>query len=162
MSLLPEGYPNDARAALAILNARERLGIDDLKVLALIELSGESAYFALGQAAGNDEARALLERNGQEERGHAHRLLKAISLLGGSFELPTPEANPFYRPPVKMDGLGENMLKGMEMAEMDGDVHYKAWADAEPNPDVAKIYRQNASEEWRHAERVAQVKALLQ
>jgi len=115
MSLLPEGYPNDARAALAILNARERLGIDDLKVLALIELSGESAYFALGQAAGNDEARALLERNGQEERGHAHRLLKAISLLGGSFELPTPEANPFYRPPVKMDGLGENMLKGMEM-----------------------------------------------
>ncbi|MET0378936.1 MAG: ferritin-like domain-containing protein [Spongiibacteraceae bacterium] len=161
MSLLPAGYPSDASAAFKLLGARTKLSIDDLKVLALLEQSGEAGYFAMAAATDNEEAKALLMRNGQEERGHAHRLLKAIKLLGGDFVLPEDRDNPFHTE-RKIAQLTGKMMDAIAMAEGDGDVTYQAWADAEPNAEVAKIYRQNASEESRHGQRAEQVKALLQ
>ena len=86
---LPDGYTADSQAAFALMKTRPRLSIDDLKVLALLESAAEQFYFGLAQQMTNAEARALLTRNGQEELGHAHRLVKAIRLLGGeTFELP--------------------------------------------------------------------------
>lgn len=161
MSILPAGYPTDAGAAFKLLGTRTKLSIDDLKVLALLEQTGEAGYFAMAAATHNEEAKALLTRNGQEERGHAHRLLKAIKLLGGDFALPEDRENPFYSGRV-LPQLTGNMMEAIAMAEGGGNLDYQRWADAEPNQEVAKIYRQNGSEESRHQERATQVQALLQ
>ena len=45
--------------------------------------------------------------------------------------------------------------------EDDGDLVYQSWADAEPDPEVAKLLRQNGREEARHGERVNEVRRLL-
>lgn len=160
MSILPSGYPANASEAFELLGTRKQLSLDDLKVLALIEQAGEAAYFAMADATTNAEARALLQRNGQEERGHAHRLLKAIKLLGGDFALPDDRDNPYYTE-RKISQLTPEMMAAIAMAEGDGDLSYQAWADAEPNEEVAKLYRQNGSEESRHGERVTRVKEIL-
>ncbi len=162
MSNIPAGYPSTQPEAFQFLANRKKLGIDDLKILALLEAAGETFYLALAEASANEEIKALLTRNGQEERGHAHRLLKAISLLGTeAYTLPADAENPYILP-MKLDGmLNKDFLAMIEKAEMDGDLTYQTWADAEPNAEVAKLYRLNGSEETRHGQRVAQVKELL-
>jgi rubrerythrin len=160
-SVVPAGYPTDAGGVFKLLGTRTRLSTDDMKVLALIEHAGEGAYFAMAAAVDNEEAKALLSRNAQEERGHAFRLIKAIKLLGDSFELPADTDNPYYST-RKYDALTGDFLSMIVAGEQDGDLQYQTWADAEPNAEVAKILRQNGSEESRHGERVMQVKALLQ
>jgi rubrerythrin len=162
MSIIPAGYPTDQTEAFMLLSTRSKLSIDDLKVLALLETAGEAFYLSLAAAVPNAEAKTLLTRNGQEERGHAHRLLKAITLLGGSFSLPDNAENP-YAQPMQLDGMvSPDFLAMLEKGEQDGDLAYQSWASAEANAEVAKLYRQNGSEETRHGERVAQVKQLLQ
>jgi hypothetical protein len=163
MSAIPAGYPDNQPEAFALLATRARLSIDDLKILALLETAGEAFYFAAARATDNAQAKALLTRNGQEERGHAHRLLKAIALLGGEYSLPEADANP-YIVPMQLEGmLNADLFAAIQQGEQDGDLQYQAWADAEAeaNPEVAKIYRQNGSEETRHSERLAEVAALL-
>jgi Rubrerythrin len=159
---LPDGYTADSQAAFALMKTRARLSIDDVKVLALLESAAERFYSGLAQQMPNEEARALLMRNGQEELGHAHRLVKAIRLLGGeSFELPSAAENPFLQTPAPSVAVTPDFLELFALGEADGDLQYHAWADAEPNPDVAKIYRQNGVEETRHGERLTQVRAML-
>ena len=88
MATLPAGYPAQAFEAFEFLRSRRPLSVTDLQVLALIEGFGEFFYHQLADGV-SGEAAALLRRNGQEERGHAHRLLKAIELKGGApFALP--------------------------------------------------------------------------
>jgi rubrerythrin len=159
---IPAGYPSTQQEAFQFLASRKKLGIDDLKILALLEASGEAFYLALAAVTSNDEIRALLTRNGQEERGHAHRLLKAISLLGAEpYVLPADADNPYILP-MQLDGLlNKDFLEFLEKGEMDGDLTYQVWADAESNAEVAKLYRLNGSEETRHGQRVAQVRELL-
>jgi rubrerythrin len=163
MSIIPAGYPDNQMEAFALLATRQKLSIDDLKILALLETAGEAFYLATAAAVDNEEAKALLIRNGQEERGHAHRVLKAIALLGDApYTLPTEEQNPYIRP-LLLDGMiSAELLAMIQKGEQDGDLQYQAWAAAESNVEVAKIYRQNGSEETRHSERVAQVVGLLQ
>lgn len=164
MSTIPAGYPDNQMEAFALLATRTKLSIDDLKILALLETAGEAFYFAAAKAIDNEAARALLMRNGQEERGHAHRVLKAIALLGGEpYALPDDADNP-YIVPLQLDGMiNAELLAMIQKGEQDGDLQYQAWADAESaaNPEVAKIYRQNGSEETRHSQRLAEVAALL-
>lgn len=164
MSVVPAGYPTDQVAAFELLSTRARLAIDDIKVLAMLETAGEAFYQSLAAAVDNDAARALLSRNSQEERGHAHRLLKAIKLLGGEdFSLPEHAHNPYVSamPAAKLLG-SEAFFAALEQGELAGELQYEHWADAEANPEVAKIYRQNGSEEARHGARVAEIKRLLQ
>lgn len=160
MTELPEGYPADAFPALDVLKTRPTLSIDDLKVLAMIETYGEVFYQVLSRAVPDQASKDLLLRNGAEERGHAHRLLKAIALKGGSFELPPNEENPFN--PFALDALPANseLLAMLQQAEIDGDLQYQKWADAESNAEVAQLLRLNGREETRHYERVAEVKRL--
>lgn len=161
MTTIPSGYPNDQIDAFSLLATRAKLSVDDMKILALLEAAGESFYLAAAAAVDNEEAKDLLTRNGQEERGHAHRLLKAIALSGAQFELPADADNPYIQP-MDLDGvINADLLNIIEQSEKDGDLQYQVWADAESSDAVAKILRQNGAEETRHGERVAQVVALL-
>lgn len=161
MTSIPSGYPNDQIAAFSLLATRDKLSLDDLKILALLEAAGESFYLAAADAVESDEAKDLLRRNGQEERGHAHRLLKAIELLGEEFKLPADADNPYIQPMDLAGVINADLLNIIQQSELDGDLQYQVWADAESNQQVAKILRQNGVEETRHGERVAQVVALL-
>lgn len=161
MTTLPAGCPADAFAALDYLKRRPRLDLDDLKILAMIEIYGEVFYEVLARGVGDADARALLLRNGAEERGHAHRLLKAIALKGGSFELPSHAENPFQ--PLALSEVPANaeLLAMLQQAEVDGDLQYQQWADAEDNAEIAQLLRLNGREETRHFERVEEVKKRL-
>ena len=161
MNALPADYPTDALAAFALLKSRPSLSIDDMKVLAMIENFGECFYQAIARNVPNAEAKALLLRSGQEERGHAARLLKAIKLKGGSFEMPADQDNVFIQQAPHEIMADGDFMSGLAQGEMDGDLQYQAWADAEPDPEVARLLRQNGKEETRHGERIAEVKKLL-
>ncbi|HMM74397.1 MAG TPA: ferritin-like domain-containing protein [Gammaproteobacteria bacterium] len=158
---LPPGYPTEAFAAFAYLKTRERLSVEDLKVLAMIECYGETFYELLAQGVDDAEARALLRRNAAEERGHAQRCVKAIGLLGGRFELPAKADNPFMALAPAAIPMDTELIRLLEQGEIDGDLAYQQWADREPLAQVAQLYRQNGREELRHCERVGQVKARL-
>ncbi|CAA0081659.1 Uncharacterised protein [Halioglobus japonicus] len=160
-SSIPSGYPDDQIEAFSLLGTREKLSIDDMKILALLEVAGEAFYLAAAQAVSNADAKDLLRRNGQEERGHAHRLLKAIDLLGGEFKLPDDTDNPYVQPMDLNGVINADLLNIIQQSEKDGDMQYQVWADAESNEQVAKILRQNGAEETRHGERVSQVVDLL-
>lgn len=161
MITLPSGYPTDLVAAFDLLKTRKRLGLDELKVLALVESAGELLYQGLARGARNEEARKLLNRTGQEERGHAHRILKALQLLSGeTMELPTAADNPLAAAVPHEIPLSASFLDMLEKAEFDGDGHYQAWAAAEPDARVASLLKQNGAEESRHGERARQVRGL--
>ncbi len=162
MATLPAGYPTEAFAAFDFLKTRQQLSVEDLQVLAMIECYGEVFYQILARDIEDEEARALLGRNAQEERGHAHRVLKAIELKGGApFTLPPIEENPFMQFAPGHLPANAGLFAMIEQGEVDGDLSYQAWADAEPNQEVAKLYRLNGKEETRHSERVTEVKKRL-
>ena len=161
MSVVPQGYPLDQVEAFSLLSSRNKLSLDDMKVLALLEAPGESFYFAAAAALDNQEASALLMRNGQEERGHAQRIIKALSLLGEQYQLPADSDNPYVQPMDLKGIINADLLPIIEQTEQDGDLQYQKWASAESNVEVAKILRQNGIEETRHGERVAQVMSLI-
>lgn len=161
MASLPPGYPTEAFAAFDFLKTRERLSIDDLKVLAMIECYGETFYELLAQGIDDAEARALLKHNAAEERGHAQRCVKAIGLLGEQWELPAKADNPFMALAPAAIPMDAELVRLLEQGEIDGDLAYQQWADREPLAKVAELYRQNGREELRHCERVGQVKARL-
>ncbi len=162
MATLPPEYPIEPFAAFDFLKTRERLSVEDLKVLAMIECYGETFYELLAQGVQDEEARALLKRNAAEERGHAHRCVKAIGLLGGRFELPADADNPFMALAPAEIPMNAELVRLLEQGEIDGDLAYQQWADREPIAEVAQLYRLNGREEIRHCERVGQVKARLQ
>ena len=163
MYSLPAGYPQDAFAVFAFLKDKKTLDTEDFIVLALVESVGELFYQTLARGLDNAEARSLIERNAAEERGHAHRMLKALRLRGGGeFELPAIENNPFFALAPKEVPVSTDLFGVLETAETDGDAQYQRWADSEPNAEVAQLLRLNGVEETRHCERVQQVKALLE
>ena len=161
MSVVPQGYPLEQVEAFSLLSTRDKLSLDDMKVLALLEAAGEHFYFAAAAALDNEEASALLMRNGQEERGHAQRIIKALSLLGEQYQLPADSDNPYVQPMDLKGIINADLLAIIEQTEQDGDLQYQKWASAESNVEVAKILRQNGIEETRHGERVAQVMSLI-
>ena len=160
MTDFPSGYPATAGEAFALLGTRARLSADDMKVMALIEQSAEGFYMALARATDIPEVAGLLQRNGNEERGHAHRLVKALGLLGAPFSLPQIELNP-YHADLHFDALDGDFLANLVQSELGGDKTYQTWADNEPHAEVARLLRQNGKEESRHSERVAKANALL-
>jgi rubrerythrin len=161
MITLPPGYPTDLIAAFDMLKTRPRLGMDELKVLALVEAAGEVFYLNIAKTARTDAAKKLLTRTSQEERGHAHRILKALHILGGEpLVLPDADHNPLAKNIPDEIPLGSDFLAMLEQAEYDGDTHYQTWAEGEPNAEIAKLLRQNGAEETRHGERAKEVKRL--
>lgn len=162
MSTIPTGYPQDQIEAITLLTNLDKPSVDDMKIMALIEAAGETFYAAAAAAVDNEEAKALLMRNGQEERGHAHRLLKAIKLLSGEeWKLPADEDNPYVQPMDLTGMIDASLLTAIQQGESNGDLSYQAWAEKMEHPEVARIFIQNGAEETRHGERVAEVAKLL-
>ena len=162
MYQLPAEYPSDPFEAFAFLKTRKTLKDEDFRVIALVESYGELFYQILARGLPNEEARELLARNAAEERGHAHRMLKALRLRTGEvFELPPIEENPFHALAPAEIPYSEELVGLLQQGEIDGDFNYQHWADGEPNPEIAQLLRQNGVEELRHCERVKQVCALL-
>ena len=68
-----------------------KLEVPELKLMYRIEMAGELFYNILADRVGNDTAAGLLRKNAVEERGHARRLARMISIkLGHEWE-PTAE-----------------------------------------------------------------------
>jgi rubrerythrin len=147
-------------SAAARVAALETLDVEGMKLLFQVECSGEDFYFALADRMDNAEAADLLRKNGREEVGHARRLQRAIAIkLGGEFE-PSPEMQTRFTIPLP-DRIDAALFPAIVQAELDGDAGYQRWADAEPDPEVAKLLRQNGREETVHGERVRRVTELL-
>jgi len=150
----------DFFAAVAELGRLERLDVAAMRFAFRIERSGETFYHALADRIGDARAAELLRKNGREERGHAERLRRAIGIkLGREFEPEAADLAPFTitLPPV----IPPKLLPGIVQGELDGDAGYQRWADAEQNPEVQRLLRQNGREETVHGERVREVIALL-
>lgn len=164
MMAIPTGYPGASFDAVALLYQRSRPSLDDLRVMSMIEAAGESFYLDLAARVSNEEARRLLLSNAQDERRHAERLAKAFGLLGGgTLALPADADNP-YAPSLQAPStaeVGVDFFKFLAAAEDDGHDGYERWAQAEPNPEIAALYRLNAREEKLHGKRDMRVIELL-
>lgn len=160
-SNMPETVPPDFMAALAHLETMDKLGLDEMKLMVLLEMSGEPLYEKLASLAPPGEATDLLLKNAVEERAHAHRLKRAIEIATReTFTIPSLAENPYAEPPAFTE-LTQELLAGFVAGEKNGDAGYQRWADNEPNPEIAKLLRQNGREETVHGERVARVAKII-
>ena len=158
---LPAQIPADMLSAIGVLNQIDQLGIEEMKLMILVEMAGEPLYGALADSIANPEAADLLRRNGREETAHAHRLKKAIEILTGEpFDLPPMAENPYAEIP-DLGTPGPDLLESVRQGEISGDASYQRYAAAEANPEIAELLRQNGREEIRHGERVARAIEIL-
>ena len=99
--------------------------VDDLKVMVMLEASGQGFYEALAEAAPSEEIRALLSKNGQEEMGHAHRVARVIKqVFGEDFAVPGPDENPYYMKPAGM-AVTKELLDTITQGEIGGEALYE-------------------------------------
>jgi len=152
--------PDFAAAAQALAHV-EQLDVPAMELLYTLECSGEDFYNLLAERIGNAEAAELFRRNGREEFGHARRISRAIAIkLGHDYE---PSAEMQERYPIQLpETIEAAMLPGIVAGEQAGDAGYQAWADHEPDPEVARLLRLNGREETLHGERVTQAIAILE
>lgn len=159
---LPKQIPPDFLSALTHLTSLDKLSIEDMKLMILLETAGEPLYEKLASLAPDGEAQKLLRMNGREELAHAKRLAKAIEILTGKpFELPSLDENPYAEPPP-FGEISAELLTGVIAGEDSGNEAYQKYADNEPNAEVAELLRQNGREETRHGQRVGRVIEILQ
>lgn len=124
--------------------------IDDLKVLALAEAIGKALYDDMATRAPNAEVKALLERHGDEELRHGHRLSEAIELLTGEpFPIPPVDQIPFYTPLDPMPVTRE-ALRGLAQGEFGGKDLYNGVASSFTDPRAIAIFNLNGDEEAEH------------
>jgi len=147
--------------ANASLFGKEALDVADLELMYRLEMSGEQFYYRLADRVGDEEAAELLRRNGVEERAHARRIAKALSVkLGREWE-PTAEQQELMEIPLP-DRLSPKLFAGIVQGELGGDAGYQRWADNESDPEVQRLLRLNGREETIHAGRAQQVLDLLE
>lgn len=134
----------------------------DLKVLALMEAAGKSAYEAKVRGAADDGVKKLLTQNAREEYAHAVRLRLAIKLLyNEDFAIPADSDNPFATPETQIDDVTRENLEALAHGEIMGGDFYDGWAEAVSHKEAAELLRQNGAEERRHADRLREAAALL-
>ena len=152
---------DDFATAAASLGDLESLDIDALRRMYRVELAGEEFYERLATGVGNDEAAALLRANGREERKHAERIARMLSVkLGHEF---VPSGDDLEPLTVNLpDVVPASLLPFIVQGELAGDTGYQRWADNEPDPEVQRLLRLNGREETIHSERVSAVLELLQ
>ena len=147
-----------ANAGLAGL---EKLGVPELTMLYRVEMAGEVFYNLLADRVNNVEAASLLRKNAVEEKGHARRLARAISIKLGVEWQPTAEEAELLAVPLP-ETIDANIFAGVVQGELNGDAGYQKWADSEADPEVERLLRLNGREETIHAGRAQQVLELLQ
>ncbi len=160
MSSFPNRVPASVFGALDALRNKDKLDVDDLKLMVLLKAGSGPFYDELAELAPSRVAKALLLRNGVEERIQAHRLKRAIEIITGEpYTIPVLTENPFAK--LEVPACSETILEVVEMLEREGNAHLERWADKEPNSQVAMILAQSACEDHLHGERVRQVIAIL-
>lgn len=153
--------PKDAAAASAHIFTVTKPTLEDLKVMVLLEASGESFYQALSASAASDQVRQLLAKNGQEEMGHAHRVARVIKqIFGEDVAIPAAAENPYVTADAELS-VSRDLLTQMIQGELAGEGLYERWAEALGDEEAGRQLRRNGAEERRHAERAQQALALL-
>jgi rubrerythrin len=151
----------DFAGASQALGELDRLDVPAMELMYKLECSGEDFYNLLADRIGDDDAAVLLRRNAREERGHARRVARAIAIKQGREFVPTPELQERFAISLPEE-IDPAMLPFIVAGEQAGDAGYQAWADNEPDPQVARLLRLNGREETLHGERVTQVMAILE
>ena len=142
------------------LFSKERLEVEDLELMYRLEMTGEQFYYRLAARIGNERAADLLRRNGVEEKAHARRIARALSIKLGRQWVPTPAQDALMEIPLP-DEITAKIFRGVVKGELNGDAGYQRWADNEPDEAVARLLRLNGLEESIHANRAQQVYDLL-
>ena len=137
-----------------------KLEVPELTLMYRIEMAGELFYNMLADRVNNDEAASLLRKNAVEERGHARRLARMISIKNGAEWVPSAEVEELLEVPLPEE-IDARIFAGVVKGELNGDVGYQKWADAEDNEEVERLLRLNGREETIHAGRAQQVFDLL-
>ena len=146
--------------ANASLAGAEKLGVEEMQTIWRVEMAGELFYNLLAERIDNEEAKDLLRKNAVEERGHARRIARALSIKLGHEWQPTAEQQELLdvpMPPV----IDANLFAGVVKGEMNGDAGYQKWADAETDEEVVRLLRLNGREETIHANRAQRVFEIL-
>ena len=146
--------------ANASLAGTEKLGIEEMQTIWRVEMAGELFYNLLAERIDNEEAKDLLRKNAVEERGHARRIARALSIKLGHEWQPTAEQQELLdvpMPPV----IDANLFAGVVKGELNGDAGYQKWADAEADEEVVRLLRLNGREETIHANRAQRVFEIL-
>ncbi|MEY3589015.1 MAG: hypothetical protein RJA47_1611 [Actinomycetota bacterium] len=146
--------------ANASLAGAERLGVEEMQTIWRVEMAGELFYNMLADRIENEEAKDLLRKNAVEERGHARRIARALSIKLGHEWQPTAEQQQLLdvpMPPV----IDANLFAGVVKGELNGDAGYQKWADAETDEEVVRLLRLNGREETIHANRAQRVFEIL-
>jgi rubrerythrin len=147
-------------ASASVAKAKD-MDVPTMGLVFRLENSGEDFYNALADRIDDDEAADLLRRNGREERGHARRLRRAISIKLGEEWKPSAATLERFAIPLP-DEIGLDVFAVIVKAEIDGDAGYQRWADTESDPEVARLLRLNGREETIHGERVSRALEILQ
>jgi rubrerythrin len=147
-------------SASAALAGKERLDVESMELMYQLEVSGEVFYQRLADRMDNPEAAELLRRNGVEERAHARRIAKALSIVLGHEWQPTAAHETILEIPLP-DTITRDLFLAVVEGELNGDLGYQKWADAETDDEVAKLLRLNGREESIHADRARRVAELL-
>jgi rubrerythrin len=151
--------PNFFTANTALIG-KEILDVECLELMYQLECSGEVFYNMLADRMPNPVAAELLRRNAVEEKGHARRLARALSIKLGHEWAPSAKVAEILDIPLP-DVLDERMFRAIVKGEINGDAGYQRWADAEPDEEVARLLRLNGREETIHAGRAQQVAEML-
>ncbi len=161
MTKLPPDLPPDFNSALAYLAGVTQPTVDDLRLMVLIEASGQALYQELADSVQDERVKDVLLHNGREELAHAHRVAKAVEHLTGA-PCPVPESaqNPYCGSPQKLVFTAA-VCVSIIAGEMGGEGLYGAWASSLSNAQAAQLLRQNGAEERRHGERLQTIAHLL-
>jgi rubrerythrin len=146
--------------ANAQLAGVSKLEVPELTLMYRIEMAGELFYNKLADLVNNEEAASLLRKNAVEERGHARRLARMISIKLGEEWQPSVDVEELLEVPLP-DSIDPSMFAAIVKGEINGDAGYQKWADAEENEEVERLLRLNGREETIHAGRAQQVFELL-
>lgn len=137
-----------------------KLEVPELTLMYRIEMAGELFYNMLADRVGNEAAADLLRKNAVEERGHARRLARMISIKTGTEWEPTAQEAELLEVPLP-ELIDSKMFAAVVQGEINGDAGYQRWADAEEDAEVERLLRLNGREETIHAGRAQQVFDLL-
>lgn len=151
----------DFRSAAMALSKLDHLGVPELEILYKLERTAARLYERLADQVGDDEAAELIRRNAREELGHASRVRRALTIKTGLLFEPTLDMDEGYpvAAPAVVDAA---LLAAVITGERAGDADYQRWADAEADPEVARLLRVSGREETGHAARFAQAIAALE
>ncbi|MEY3690917.1 MAG: hypothetical protein RJB57_572 [Actinomycetota bacterium] len=146
--------------ANASLAGVERLGTDEMQTIWRVEMAGEHFYNLLAERIDDAEAKDLLRRNAVEERGHARRIARALSIALGHEWEPSAEQQELLDVPMPAV-IDAKLFAGVVQGELNGDAGYQKWADNEADPEIARLLRLNGREETIHANRAQRVLEIL-